>query len=161
MTDGDHRTPFVLVSEKETLVDFLDYLRAAIVRKASDLPDEDARRQMVPSGTSLLGLVAHLTLVEYGWFQHDFAGLDTPAPPRELRAEDDAATVIAAYQATIARSNEIIAACTDLEAIAARNFTAPEPMSMRWILVHMIEETARHAGHADILREQIDGTIGR
>ena len=161
MADGDHRTPFGLVSEKETLVDFLDYVRAAIVRKASDLADDDARRPMVPSGTSLLGLVAHLTLVEYGWFQYDFAGLDTPAPPLELRPEDDAATVIAAYQAAIARSNAIIAGCTDLETIAARNYTAPEPMSMRWILVHMIEETARHAGHADILREQIDGTTGR
>lgn len=69
--------------------------------------------------------------------------------------------MIAGYRTAIARSNEIVAACDDLDSIAARKVTLAEHPSLRWILVHMVEETGRHAGHADILREQIDGAVGR
>ena len=157
----DRRTPFTLVDEKQTLVDFLDYLRESVILKLEGLDDDTARRPGVQSGTSLMGLVKHLAMVEIAWFQYAFAGTDVRVPSGDLAVGDTSSDVIAGYRAAIAASNEIASACTDLDTKAARPGTAPEPMSMRWILVHMVEETGRHAGHADIIREQIDGTVGR
>ncbi len=157
----DHRTPFPNADERTTLVAFLDYLRDSIVRKAEGVDDGAVRRPMVDSGTSLLGLVKHLTMVEVAWFQWTFAGLDVPVPGVELDDGDTVMSVVADYRAVCATSNVIVAECSDLDQRAAIASTAPEPMSMRWLLVHMVEETARHAGHADILREQIDGEVGR
>ena len=157
----DHRTPFAVGDEKETLLAFLDYLRAAVVRKTAGLPDDDVRRPGVGSGTSLLGIVKHLTRVEVAWFQWGFAGLDVRIPDDDLQPDDTRASVVADYEAAVAASNDVAADCTDLSARCRRAGVAPEPMTMRWILVHMVEETSRHAGHADILREQIDGTTGR
>jgi hypothetical protein len=158
----DHRTPFTIADEKRTLCDFLDYLRDAIVRKAHGLDEDEVRRSTVPSGTSLLGLVKHLTFVELAWFEWSFAGLDIRLPSGDLEPDDTAASVIAAYRAATERANDVIAGCDDLGRLSARTGIAPhEPLSMRWILVHMIEETGRHAGHADIIREQIDGATGR
>ncbi|MFE3520756.1 DUF664 domain-containing protein [Streptomyces sp. NPDC059161] len=76
-------------------------------------------------------------------------------------ADDTASGLADAYREAIARANEVALACTDLDRPGARSLRETPPPSMRWVLVHMIEETARHAGHADILREQIDGSIGR
>jgi hypothetical protein len=115
----------------------------------------------VPSGTSLLGLVKHLTFVETAWFQWSFAGLDVQLPSGDLQPGDTAESVLAAYRGAVTRNNEILDGCRDLDRRCARKATAAEPMSLRWVLVHMVEETARHAGHADIIREQIDGSIGR
>ena len=160
----DRRTPFVNANERETLVAFLDYLRESVIVKASGLPEDDARRALVPSGTSLLGLVKHLTTGRGAtWFQWSFAGLDVQFPSDDARAgRHRASRSSAAYRAAIERSNEIVAAAARSRARAcARKPTATEPMSLRWVLVHMVEETARHAGHADILREQIDGATGR
>lgn len=157
----DRKTPSTLADEKQTLRDFLDYLRESVIIKASGLSEEDARRPMVDSGTNLLWLVKHLARVEMLWFQHLFAGLDVDAPEGDLEPDDSVRSAADAYREAIARSNEIIDHCDDLDGRAARAGRAPEPMSMRWILVHMVEETARHAGHADIIREQIDGTTGR
>jgi uncharacterized damage-inducible protein DinB len=158
---SDHRTPFTVADEKRTLRDFLDYLRDAMTRKASGLTEDDARRSPVASGTSLLVLVKHLTFVETAWFQWSFAGLDVQLPSGDLQPEDTAESVLAAYRAAIQRNNEILDGFDDLDQRCVRKATAAEPMSLRWILVHMVEETARHAGHADIIREQIDGSIGR
>ena len=157
----DRRTPFVNASERETLLAFLDYLREAVVLKATRLPEADARRALVPSGTSVLGLVKHLTMVEVSWFQWSFAGLDVRIPSGELTEDDRVDSVVAAYRTAIARNNEIVAGETDLTAMCARKPPTTDPMSLRWVLVHMIEETGRHAGHADILREQLDGETGR
>jgi hypothetical protein len=71
------------------------------------------------------------------------------------------ASAVAAYRAATSINNEIVGECGDLDQLCARALTTPEPLSLRWLLVHMVEETARHAGHADILREQIDGLTGR
>jgi uncharacterized damage-inducible protein DinB len=158
---GDHHTPWTLADEKETLVTFLDYLRGAVIRKASGLPAAAVRRPMVGSGTSLLGLIKHLTRVEIVWFQYAFAGADVRVPGDDLADDDDPQSVIGDYQAAVMVSNRIVAEASDLSRPAKRRAVAPEPMSLRWILVHMIEETGRHAGHADILREQIDGSVGR
>lgn len=150
-----------MTDERQTLVDFLDYLRESVILKASGLREEQARAPGVPSGTSLMGLVKHLTRVEIIWFQHGFAGDDVWIPYDAVGPDDRIDHLVADFRAAIARSNEIVAACDDLNTRAAGRTVAPEPPTLRWILVHMVEETARHAGHADILREQIDGTVGR
>ena len=157
----DRRTPFPVADERTTLRAFLDYLREAIIVKASGLDEEALRRPLVPSGTSLLGLVKHLTMVETAWFPFAFAGDDVTVPSGELEPGDTAESVLGAYREVIERANEIVDAAGDLDQRCRRRSVAPEKMPLRWVLVHMIEETGRHAGHADILREQLDGLIGR
>ena len=151
--------------EKTTLTAFLDYHRATLLWKIDGVGDDDLRRPMVPSGTSLLGLVKHLAYVEQGWFQRTFAGEDVTVPwtdddpDADFRSEPDETTaqIVEFYERSCARSREIVAAAP-LEQQAARA-RRPET-TLRWIVVHMIEETARHNGHADILREMIDGVTG-
>ncbi|MFF3391718.1 DinB family protein [Streptomyces sp. NPDC002669] len=160
---SDLRPPTLDADEKTTLSAFLDYLREAVAAKAYGLSEEEARTAGVPSGTSVLGLVKHLTAVELGWFAWAYAGDDIEfgdddAPPAD---DETAESLLAAYRRAVERCNGIIAACDDLDRPGARSLRETPPPSMRWVLVHMIEETARHAGHADILREQIDGSIGR
>ncbi len=144
----DRRTPFDLAGEKETLLEFLDYLRESIILKVEDLDEEAARRSTVPSGTSLLGLVKHLTVVELTWFQLALAGIDTPFPAEAIGPSDTVASVLDAYRATVTANNAIVDAYNDLDRLCARALRTPEPLSLRWLLVHMVEETARHAGHA-------------
>ncbi len=149
---------------KEMVGAFLDYLRATMVLKLRGLDGEQARRRFVPSETNLLGMVQHLAYVERSWFQMVFAGEDHPVPwtkedpDVDWRAEPElsVAEVIAFYDAECARSREIVAAAAweDRPAREGREQT------LGWILVHMVEETARHCGHADILRELIDGQTG-
>jgi uncharacterized damage-inducible protein DinB len=157
----DRDAPRTIGDERLTLLDFLDYLREAVIRKAEGLTDDDARRAMVPSGTTLMGLVKHLTRAEVAWFQYSFAGLDIRVPKGELADGDDLATAIALYRQTALRNNEIVLTCENLSVASKRPIRTSDLMPLRWVLVHMIEETGRHAGHADILREQIDGTVGR
>ncbi|TNH25369.1 DinB family protein [Micromonospora orduensis] len=152
--------------ERAVLDSFLDFHRAVVLRKVRGLADVDAYRRLVPSATTLAGLVKHLTLVERNWF----ATLLAPAPGDVYlnSAEDAAASfaiddqdtvagLVEAYERACDRSREVVARF-DLDHVV------PHPqlgeVSVRWILVHMIEETARHAGHADILRELTDGTTG-
>ncbi|MFF1610458.1 DinB family protein [Amycolatopsis sp. NPDC058278] len=144
-------------TEKDVLRGFLDHLRAAVVAKAQDVPEPQVRTPGVPSGTSLLGLVRHLAHVE----RFMFLGEETADWPGTFRPRPDETvdSVVADYRAACERANAVIDACTDLTPPVARpGRTAP---SMRWALVHLIEETGRHAGHADILRELIDGSTGR
>ncbi|MBM2620301.1 DinB family protein [Actinoplanes sp. LDG1-06] len=140
--------------EKATLRGFLDYLREAIITKASGVEEPAVREPGVSSGTNLLGLVKHLTYVERFYFlgRPITSMRRTFQPTRKETVEQ----LVADYREAVRESNEVIDACTDLTE------PAPRPgRTMRWTLVHMIEETARHAGHADILREQIDGATGR
>jgi uncharacterized damage-inducible protein DinB len=148
------------MGERDTLLEFLDYLRESLIVKVTGLDEEAAGRSTVPSGTSVLGLIKHLTSVEVGWFQFTFAGTDVTVPAEEILPTDSVSEVVANYQSTAQVSNRIVLAC-DLDQLCARAPTTPQPLSLRWVLVHMVEETARHAGHADILREQIDGQVGR
>ncbi|MCX4821443.1 DinB family protein [Streptomyces sp. NBC_01142] len=150
--------------EKSTLLAFLNYVRDAVAAKTQGLDDEQGRTSGVPSGTSVFGLVKHLTSAELYWFVWAFEGADVAHPDfgMELAEGDSAESLLAAYRGAIERSNEIIEGCDDLNRPCARAAGKAEAMrSMRWVLVHMIEETARHAGHADILREQADGSVGR
>lgn len=144
--------------EKALLHGFLGRLRETVAAKAEGVPEPQVRAPGVPSGTSLLGLVHHLASVE----RFHFLGRNPrswPASwrPDPRRSPDD---VLADYREATRQADEVIAACTDLSATAPRAPGRRSAPSMRWVLVHMIEETGRHAGHADILREQIDGSTG-
>lgn len=158
---GDRNAPRLIAGEKDTLLAFLDYLRESVMLKAEGLSDTELRKPMVASGTSLLGLLKHLIRVEIAWFQYSFAGFDVAIPDETLQEDDGLDTVLTQYQTALARSNEIAMACVDLSQECKRPIRTPELMPLRWVLVHMIEETGRHAGHADIIREQIDGAVGR
>jgi hypothetical protein len=146
------------VDEKQTLVAFLDFVREAVVRKVSGLDAPRARRPLVVSGTSLLGLAKHLTMVEVFWFPYLFAGLDFAIPSGDLTASDDVREVVEDYRAACAQSDRIIAD-GGIEDLSARPYGS-KTVPLRLVLVHMVGETARHAGHADILREQLDGATG-
>ncbi|GAA1556440.1 DinB family protein [Kribbella sancticallisti] len=151
----DTGPPQTDADEKATLLGFLNYLRSAIAEKAANVPEPQVRIAGVPSGTNLLGLVKHLTYVERFYFLGERVRNwnQTMRPSLDETVED----LLADYQEAIQQANHVIEVCPDLTLPAHRG-QAP---SMRWALVHMIEETARHAGHADILREQLDGSTGR
>ncbi len=118
---------------------------------------------LVDSGTSILGLVAHLTVSEHYWFGYHLTGAGDPDDwdfGMEVPADRSAEQVLAGYRAAIRDSDAAITAVGD----PGRPMALPvdgEPLSLRWVLAHMTGETARHAGHADILREQLDGATGR
>jgi uncharacterized damage-inducible protein DinB len=151
--------------EKALLAAFLDYERDTVLWKLTGLSDEQVRLLRTPSGMSLLGLVKHLAYVERSWFQRGFLGQDVYVPwfsgdeDADFRIEQDetAASVLAFYRAEIDKSNRI-AASAELHDMMAGD--ARPRRSLRWILIHLIEETARHAGHADLMREMADGQIG-
>jgi hypothetical protein len=155
----DTGPPWTGADEKATLLGFLDYLRDAIAAKVADVPEPHVRTSGVPSGTNLLGLIKHLTRVERFYFLGEPIGnlrrTMRPAPGETVDG------LIAEYRNTIEEANKVVEACTDLALPAPRPPGRGLAPSMRWVLTHMIEETGRHAGHADILREQIDGTTGR
>jgi len=155
----DQKPPKFRGPETETLVTFFDYLRDSLICKVEGLSEEEARRSPVASGTSLVSLVRHLTAAEVSWFQIRFAGSGSPDPGVPLDFELPVARHVAHYRTAIARDNEIVSSSPSLDEPCAEPEYAG--LNLRWVLVHMIEETARHAGHADIIREQIDGSTGR
>ncbi|GAA2403484.1 DinB family protein [Streptomyces glaucosporus] len=159
--------------ERAMLEGWLDFHRATLALKCSGLDDEQVRRASVPpSPMTLLGLVQHLAEIERNWFQRVFAGLDVP--PVHEEGEGDGFTLVpgrglddalAAWRAEVARSRELVAAASSLDdtgRLSEREagHAGHREVSLRWILVHMIEEYARHNGHADLLRERLDGTAG-
>lgn len=157
--------PSVAADEKTTLVAFLDWYRDTLLGKVEGLDREALTRRLVPSATTLLGIVKHLAYVERGWFRMTFRGepLTRPRTPEDPDAEfriadgESVEDILALYRDEVARAREIIAAA-NLEDHARHE--GRRDYTLRWILVHMIEETARHVGHADILREQTDGATG-
>lgn len=159
----DTNPPYIFTDERATLLAFLGYLRESVVAKLAGLTEEQARWSPVPTGTSLLGLVKHLTIVELGWFVWCFAGEDLEVSPADqaLAADDHGPALVTGYREACRRADAVVAGCADLERRAARVRGDRELPTLRWILVHMVEETGRHAGHADILREQLDGATGR
>lgn len=158
------RVPFT-GGEKESLHTSLGRHRDVILWKLDGLDDADLRRPMTPSGTSLLGLVKHLASVEYSWFCQTFGRETEPLPFDEddenadLRVQPDETTgaIVAFYGRARAAADQVIAD-VDLDDTGTAWFG--DAVSMRWVLIHMIEETARHAGHVDIVRELIDGATG-
>ncbi|MGW5425901.1 DinB family protein [Streptomyces sp. NPDC004059] len=149
--------------EKQTLHASLNRHRDAVLWKLDGLDDEQLRRPMTPSGTNLLGLVKHLACVEYGWFVETFGGEPEPLwfdPHDDMRVTPEETTerIVAFYGRARAAADAVIAGLPldTTGSPAWRDIT----VSLRWTLVHMVEETARHAGHMDILRELIDGATG-
>jgi uncharacterized damage-inducible protein DinB len=158
-----------LGDERTTLTEFVRVQRLTLELKCQGLDAEQlARRSVEPSTMSLLGLVRHLAEVERGWFRRRFAGQDVPKRYQTSEQPDgdfdgavpDPAVVEeawAAWREEVAFAEEFTAA-TDLAFVAHDG--AGEPISLRELLVHIVEEYARHNGHADLLRERIDGRLG-
>ncbi|MBI0298743.1 DinB family protein [Streptomyces sp. PRKS01-29] len=155
----DTPPPRTANSEADVLRGFLDYLRDSVAAKVDGAAEPQARTSAVPSGTTLLGLLNHLIAVESATFLGervtDWQATLRPAP------EDSVSDVVTRYRATVERANQVLDGCTDLGAPLPRPGRPGPAPSVRWALTHMIEETGRHAGHADILRELIDGSTGR
>ena len=164
--------PPLIAAERESLVAWLEYHRETLAMKCEGLTAEQlCRRSVPPSTMTLIGLVRHMAEVERGWFGRCIGGAsEADAPPIFYDAETnidgdfddvDPATVdadLATWRAEIARSDEVLAQ-VDLDDVRHHD-RWDEDLDVRWVVVHMIEEYARHNGHADFLREAIDGETG-
>lgn len=156
-------TPFEPQPDEKTgLGVFLDGQRAAILTKSAGLSDELARSHPTPSDFCMLTLVKHVAFVERRWFQLEIArrrieGLWPPPDDREMRIEDGDTmrSVRAFYEGIIAENRTILAGVDELDSVSPST-----GLNRRWVLLHLVEELARHAGHADIIREAIDGVKG-
>ncbi|WP_338677912.1 DinB family protein [Streptomyces sp. SCSIO 30461] len=168
MTEDARPSPPLLGSERESLRGYLDFHRATLAMKCAGLTDEELRRQSMPPSTlSLLGLVRHMAEVERTWFRKVIAGEDVPlvwSPEGDYQVAYDAtkstrAEAFTAWEAEVehARRIEREAESLDVTGYQAR---WDEQVSLRLVLLHLIHEYARHNGHADFLREGIDGSAG-
>jgi hypothetical protein len=161
--------PPLTSDERTQLIGWLDLQRSFVRMKCEGLDEADAHRKVLPTSPlmSMAGLVAHLRWNEYAWFQLSLAGVpDTGQTPWTEDGHPDAemfvddvplAQLLDEYDAECARSNATIA---DLPLDTLEKGTEGDPASLRYILCHMLEETARHVGHLDIIRELIDGKTG-
>ena len=153
-------------SERQVLEAFLDFHRQVLVSKVDGISENEARHRRVPSKTTLAGLIKHMIGVERGWFQEVLAGrkpedigpnVGGGDESWDLAENETVSSLIKEYEQTCEQSRQTAARFALEDAV-------PEPdigqVSLRWVYVHMIEETARHVGHADILREQTDGAAG-
>lgn len=165
--------PELDADERGMLTGFLDYQRGTLLWKASGLTREEMGRTVASSSLTIAGVVNHLALVEESWFTEDFAGQPMPAPFTDVdwaadpdwehrtALDEEPEVLLARYAAACERSRAVVAAAESLDAPSAVfNDRAGKHFTLRWILVHMIEETARHNGHVDLLREAIDGLTG-
>jgi hypothetical protein len=161
--------PEYATPERTTLVQFLRYYRDSLELKTEGLSDAAAATASCPpSILTLTGLVRHMSDVERSWFRRCFAGEDTPPiyysterPDGDLEVDREMslAEAITAWRSEIARCDLVLDGVADLDSVSAAPRHGHHP-NMRWVVVHMIEEYARHCGHADLLRERIDGVVG-
>jgi hypothetical protein len=166
----DREDPPVQAGERELLLGWLDYHRATLAMKCDGLEPDQLRRMSVPPSTlSLLGLVRHMTEVERSWIRRGFA--DEPVAPLYYSDDnpdgdfDDVATAdvdadFARWEDACAHTTSVVRDASSLDLIEARSGRPGGSVSLRWIVIHLIEEYARHNGHADLLRECVDGTVG-
>lgn len=154
--------------ERATLTGFLDYQRATVLRKVAGLTDEQARRVLLPSPLmTAAGVVNHLRWVEYSWLDNrmlgepDLGPWTDEDPDREFTValEMPLAQVVEEYAAQCRRSREIVASL-DLATSTTVPTSKGDTFSLRWVVTHLIEETARHNGHLDLIRELTDGATG-
>jgi len=154
--------------ERETLRVFLDFHRATLAMKCDGLSDEELKKQsMSPSTLSLLGLVRHMAEVERAWFRRVIAGEDVPlvwSADGDYQVAYDAAAAdgseaFDAWQTEVEHSRRIEAEAESLD-VMGHQARWGEDVSLRFVMLHMIHEYARHNGHADFLREGVDGTVG-
>jgi uncharacterized damage-inducible protein DinB len=167
MEIGERTPPELVGDERETLTSVLQWQRDTLMVKCAGLSAEQLRRRAVaPSGLSLLGLVRHLAEVERGWFRNVLAGEDVRGYfPKNADGEwtefhvehADPEESFRIWRETCERSREIVAAAESLD---VTGHFGDQAYSLRYVLAHMIEEYARHNGHADLLREAVDGVTG-
>ena len=165
----DRIKPPMIGDELTLLTAWLEFHRTTLVDRCEGLSGDQLRdRTVPPSNLSLLGLVRHMTEVERYWFRVIFLGEEPPdlyvtdAEPDgdfECVADTDPALVFAVFAEECDRSRQVVAGAASLDAVAAAKRRG-DAVGLRWILIHMVEEYARHNGHADLLRERIDGTVG-
>ncbi len=167
--DGDtRRRPPLVGDEREILTSYLEWHRATFELKCSGVPaDRLSERSVPPSGLSLHGLIRHLAGVERWWFHIQFAG--EAAPMLHYSDEDpdqdfgdlsgDPAQALALWREQCEHSRRIVAAAPSLD-VTGTHAASGAPVSLRRVLVHLIAEYAQHNGHADLLRERIDGATG-
>jgi uncharacterized damage-inducible protein DinB len=160
-----------LTDPRELLLGYLDWYREAILRKLDGLPEEELRRSRLPSGWTPLALLRHLTGVERRWLRWGFAGERVGDPEIEFHGPEDSwhvgpdetvEQVRAEYLAEVESSRRILAGAglQDMPGPGtAFNPTEQHP-ALVWILFHLLQEYARHAGHLDVVRELADGTVG-
>ncbi|MFE9247994.1 DinB family protein [Streptomyces sp. NPDC007088] len=156
-------------SERDSLATFLDYVRDTARAKCAGVSAEDARAAPLPGSPlmTMCGLISHLYWVEYSWFEVVFLGKEDEGPwtdedpDREMRIALDVplADLLRQYEEQSARHREFVAA-RDLDEKAVRPVRDGQHVTLRWIVLHLIEETARHNGHLDLLRETVDGVTG-
>jgi hypothetical protein len=151
--------------ERETLTGALDWYRAVVANKVDGLSLADATRIMTPTGLSPLGVVKHLTWVEAGWFRDTFADQyegqeESSEESFRIGPDDTVESIVAAYEEECERSRRTVRAAASLDDLSALEAHVYGYVSLRWVLVHMLEETAHHVGHLDIMREHIDGRTG-
>ena len=159
-------------SERDSIGQYLDYQRETILRKTEGLTKEQLAQRIPTSGLTLAGILYHLALVEEDWFEVDFLGqqpredwrdIDWKADPDyEFRTalEKDPEWLRSRYLEACDRARRVTAGADSLDAVSVSTRVNGRPFTLRWVMMHLIEETARHAGHADLLREAIDGTTG-
>lgn len=176
MKDNERPEPPLLGSETETLLGYLDFLRATIDWKTTGLTTDQLHAQPLKSRMSLGGLLKHLAFVEDCWFgralasqpaSEPWASVDWTAHPDwewETALEDSAEELRDFWQASVTASKRLwdqLNSSQPLELDAAvQHPYGGESISVRWVLTHMVEEYGRHCGHADLLREEIDGEVG-
>jgi uncharacterized damage-inducible protein DinB len=167
--DVERRVAPTIADERASLDAWLDYHRATLLAKCAGLTADQLKQQAVPPSTlSLLGLIRHLAEVERSWFQRRVAGRDVPfiysEIPNNLDGafddvdDADAAADFACYEREVEAARAVLQGCSLDETFFHPRMEVD--MDVRWVVVHMLEEYARHNGHADLLRERIDGAIG-
>lgn len=152
--------------EGDALRAFLHAHMEYLLHKLEGVSDEDLRRAMVPSGTSLLGLVKHETYMLHRWLHMRFAGEPSALaaePEWVIRDDETTSDIVSRYRDEVERAQRLIGDVdpdAPSKGLGPRGDGKPGDFKLRWILLHAIEEMAQHNGHADILRELIDGSIG-
>jgi uncharacterized damage-inducible protein DinB len=164
--------PLPAADERTTLVEFLEFHRETVLQKVAGLTHEQLNRSLLPSGTTMAGLLKHLAGVEDSWFTDRLLGLGEPEPFASAPFDEDPdwefhsavndtrEYLVELYEAACERSRSAVAQTPDLGTLMVKPSRDGTHFSLRWILVHMIEETARHNGHLDLLRELTDGATG-
>jgi uncharacterized damage-inducible protein DinB len=159
-------------SERDSLGQYLDYQRETILLKTEGLTKAQLGQKIPSSDLTLAGILYHLALNEEGWFEveflgredrEDFAGIDWEADPNyEFRTalEKEPDWLRRRYREACDRARQVTAAADSLDDVSVSTRIGGKPFTLRWVMLHMIEETARHAGHTDLLREAIDGVVG-
>ena len=157
---ADQKPPRLAGDERATLLALLQYQRDSLVRKVNGVSEEAARRSPVASGTTLLWLMKHMAQAESLWILRRFAGQDVVIDDDQAGPVETLRSAVATYQETWPHVDAVVAAAPSLDQ-RCPTVGAEVPVNLRWVLMHLLEETARHAGRADVLRELIDGATGR